>query len=128
MYQNHKAMKVRVIIYILLVLSFNKLSAQTEKELKKTSFIIHCDASVNKQKYEDAADNYGQLDQFRFYDKRRIVKFKNVNVSIELYSAKELLDKYKKLISPLTIKAGQKYKDVWFVLSENENNLIPKYE
>ncbi len=122
-------MKVRNIIYLLLFLSATTLFSQTTNERKKISFIIHCtNPATSIQKYEDAANNYGKLDQFRFYDKRRTINFKKSDVSIELYSAKELLDTYQKAISPFTIKDRQKYKEVWFVFTEDEKSLTAQYE
>ena len=122
-------MKVRGIMYLLMFLFTATLFAQIENAPTKISFIIHCtNPSTSIQKYEKAATNYGQLDQFRFYDKRRTINFKKSDVSIELYSAKELLDTYKKAISPFTIRDGQKYKDVWFVLSEDGKSLTAQYE
>ena len=93
---------------------------------KKQHFIIHAvDKSINISKYEQAAELYGQLDKYRFYDKRRTIAFTDSKATIELYSAKELLDIYGKEISPLTVK-GDNYPLVTFDVSMDGKSLKPQ--
>ena len=105
----------------------NSLVGQTQAKVKKTHYIIHPDnPNDNIAKYENAIRNYGKLDEYRFYDRRRTIRFTNTTVSIELYSAKELLNLYNKKISPLTIMDGQKYRDVEFALTLEGDNIKPQ--
>ena len=105
----------------------NSLVGQTQTKVKKIHFIIHTDnPNDNIAKYENAIYNYGKLDEYRFYDRRRTIRFTNTTVSIELYSAKELLNLYNKKISPLTIKDGEKYRDIEFALTADGNNIKPQ--
>ena len=105
----------------------NSLVGQTQTKVKKIHFIIHTDnPNDNIAKYENAINNYGKLDEFRFYSARRTIQFQNTTAWIELYSAKELLDLYGKKISPFTIKDGQKYQDIEFAFTMDGKNLKPQ--
>jgi hypothetical protein len=73
--------------------------------------------------YEQALNNYSELDQFRFLNQRRTIKFSGTNVSIELFSANELLADYGKEIAPLTIMPGTFYKPVDFMITNNDEFL-----
>jgi hypothetical protein len=73
--------------------------------------------------HEQALSNYSELDQFRFLNNRRTIKFSGSNVSIELYSANELLADYGKEIAPLTIMPGTFYKPVDFMITTNDDIL-----
>ncbi len=119
----------RIILVVVFFLFLGKLVSQTDREVKKIHFVLHSyNPSIHISNYENALTNYGQLDQFRFYNKRRIVRFRNANVSVELYSAKELLDLYAKQISEFTIKDGQNYSEVEFALTENQDNIKPYFK
>lgn len=86
------------------VFLFISLNAQNKS---KEHFIIHkIDNSVNVEKYQLAAAEWGKLDEFRFYDQRRTIYFTDMKASIELFSAKELYVMYGKEISPNTIKSN----------------------
>ena len=69
--------------------------------------------------YYKAIASYDSFDQFRFYDKRRLIFFIDKNVSIELFSAKELNEKYGKRISPYTIKDGESFPEIEFAINES---------
>jgi len=100
------------------------LFSQTEK---KEHFIIHANgADTNVIKYEEALVAYSQMDVFRFYDKRRVIQFVNSSITVELYSAKELLEKYGKEIPPHTIMPNQEYKEINFDLSMDGKAVKPQ--
>jgi hypothetical protein len=87
----------------------------------KKHFVIHrIDNTVDITPYQQAASNYGQLDQFRFLDKRRTIYFTDNRATIELYSAQELYEMFGKEISPLTITTG-KYPEVAFEVTPNKS-------
>jgi hypothetical protein len=73
--------------------------------------------------YQQALSNYSELDQFRFLNNRRTIKFSGSNVSIELYSANELLTDYGKQVAPLTIMPNTFYKPVEFMITTNDDVL-----
>ena len=73
--------------------------------------------------FEQALTNYSELDQFRFLNQRRTIKFSGTNVSIELFSANELLADYGKVIAPSTIIPGTFYKPVDFMITNNDKVL-----
>lgn len=111
------------LLFMAIMLCAFSFSAQTSK---KEHFIIHqLDNSVNISKYEQASESYGQLDQYRLYDKRRTIFFTDAKASIELYSAKELLELYGKEISPLTIKS-ENYRQITFDVSMDGKSLKPQ--
>jgi hypothetical protein len=80
----------------------------------KTHFIIHNPGNSSENaKIENAFSTF-DFDSFRFYDKRRTIKFTGSDISIELYSAKELLDTYGKPVSPFTIMNNKPSKEIEF--------------
>lgn len=98
--------------------------AQTEK---KEHFIIHTNgALIDVAKHTEAISAYSAIDQFRFYDKRRIIKFTESEATVELLSAKELLEKYGKQIPPQTIMPDQIYKEITFSISIDGKNIKPQ--
>ena len=73
--------------------------------------------------YYDLLSNF-DFDQYRFYDKRRTIKFVNNNVTVDLYSAKELLETYQKPVSPFTIMDNVPKKDIAFFLNGGKIQLV----
>lgn len=83
----------------------------------KQHYILHFNGSnIDTTYYIKAALLYDKYDLFRFYDKRRIIYFTDPAVSIELFSAKELEEKYGKRISQYTINIGEKYSQIEFTI------------
>src|ERR1700744_3870076 len=120
-------MKLKFNIIVILFLVVFDISAQTEPKIKKPNFVVKTDnPTISIDKYENALDNYGKLDEFRFYNKRRTIRFQNCSVSVELYSAKELFDQYGKVVSVFTIKDNQPYKEIEFALTADEKNIKPQ--
>lgn len=68
--------------------------------------------------YYKAASLFDRYDNYRFLNQRRIIYFDNRQVSIELFSANELKEKYGKRISPYTIKEGSTYPEIEFHLED----------
>jgi hypothetical protein len=64
------------------------------------------------------------LDGYRCYNKRRTIHFLNSNVSVDLYSAKELLDTYGKAISPLTIMNDTPTEEIAFLLLNGKIQIV----
>jgi len=64
------------------------------------------------------------FDQYRFYDKRRTITFVKSAVTVELYSAKELLETYQKPISPLTIMDNIPQTDIAFLMNAGKVQIV----
>jgi hypothetical protein len=64
------------------------------------------------------------FDQYRFYDKRRTITFVKSAVTVELYSAKELLETYQKPISPLTIMDNFPQTDIAFLMNAGKVQIV----
>ncbi len=101
----------KAILTIVLIISFSRSGhAQTAKP----HFVIHNPGNVaDNPKYENALKEF-DFDSYRFYTKRRHIKFTNTDVTIELYSAKELLEMYQKPISPFTLMDDTPKKEIEF--------------
>jgi hypothetical protein len=100
------------IVVALFILSSFTAFAQKAKE----HYILHNpDPKISAEVYKAAIENK-DLDQFRYLNQRRTIRFANSQASIEIFSAKELLDKYGKQISPLTIKDPAGAASIEFVL------------
>ena len=112
------------ITYFLLFIFFFTGFVQAQK---KDHFILVSNGTNPDLKiYEDAVRNYSDLDKYRFYDKRRRVIIQNSGLTLELFSALELKEKFNKPVSPLTIMPGSEYQGVEFYLSEGEKrSLVP---
>ncbi len=79
-------------------------------------FILHYhQQGLDSASYLKAANYFDRYDAYRFYDKRRTIYFTDKMVSIELFSAKELNEKYGKRISPYTIKDESNYPQIEFI-------------
>jgi hypothetical protein len=98
-------------LFFLLLLSFsNRAISQTSKQ----HFIIQNAGSPEETiKYTNALKDF-DFEQYRFYSKRRIIKFSNTNAVIELLSAKELLDLYQRPIHPFNIMNNTPSKEIEF--------------
>lgn len=115
-------------ICLTLIMSSFFVYGQTESTPKKEHFIIHQNgASIDVDKLIAYLNTgYFNLDEYRFYDKRRIIQFEGTTATIELYSAKELLSLYGKEVSPFTIMPNAKYKEVIFALYPDGKGIKPQ--
>ena len=117
---------LRISLVLFLFLTNKTYSQTVETEtLEKSSFIISSSneniTSAQLNIYKTAVNNYTNLDELRFLDQRRIIPFEKNEISIELFSANELLEKYGKEIPENTIVHGSKYLPVNFQLINWEN-------
>ena len=117
---------LRISLVLFLFLTNKTYSQTVETEtLEKSSFIISSSneniSSAQLNVYKTAVNNYTNLDELRFLDQRRIIPFEKNEISIELFSANELLEKYGKEIPENTIAHGSKYLPVHFQLINWEN-------
>jgi hypothetical protein len=117
----------KILVFFALIFCFsltsNLLSQDQVKVMKKHYNIFSSNENEDLTLFEQALTNYSELDQFRFLNQRRTIKFSGTNVSIELFSANELLTDYGKVIAPLTIMPGTFYKPVDFMITNNDEFL-----
>ena len=105
-----------IIISLLTFFLTQKAYGQTDKQ----HYVFHGVTNEKEtEEYSHSISTFGQLDQFRFLNERRIIKFSNSQVSIELFSAEELEKKYGKQISPLTIFEKDKAQKIAFEVTPN---------
>ena len=104
-------------------LTSNLLAQDQVEVMKKHYNIFSSNENEDLTLFEQALTNYSELDQFRFLNQRRTIKFSGTNVSIELFSANELLTDYGKVIAPLTIMPGTFYKPLDFMITNNDEIL-----
>lgn len=99
-------------------------SAQEQQVIVKKHYNLYSsDVNDDLTLFDQAIKNYSDLDQFRFLNDRRTIKFSGTNVSIELFSANELFAQSGKLIAPLTILPGSMYRPVEFMITSNDDIL-----
>jgi len=116
---------MRILLILGLAFCVNLSKAQNTG---KKHFIIHrIDQSADLSKYEQAASNWNQLDNYRFYDKRRTISFTDSKVTIELYSAKELLEMFGKQIAPGTIMDEKNIREIAFEITMDGKGLKPQF-
>lgn len=118
--------KMRLLLSSLALLLSSFLFAQDP--VSKEHFIIHKNtADIDVEKYAAAANSgFINLDAYRFYDQRRVINFTGTDATIELYSAKEMLEKYGKKVSRYTIMPGQNYPDITFSLTLDGKSFKPQ--
>jgi hypothetical protein len=104
---------------LLLVCFFPK----AQETQKKVHYIIHNPAVESALKYEKAL-YHTDLDGLRFLNGRRIIPVEGSFITIELFSANELLKSYGKQISPLTITNSVSPRNIKFKMAENKMSLI----
>jgi hypothetical protein len=117
----------KILVFFALIFCFsltsNLLAQDQVAAMKKHYNIFSSNENEDLTLFEQALTNYSELDQFRFFNQRRTIKFSGTNVSIELFSANELLTDYGKEVAPLTIMPGTFYKPVDFMITDNDEIL-----
>ncbi|CAN5416378.1 hypothetical protein BH10BAC1_BH10BAC1_03360 [soil metagenome] len=109
---------------IFMLFLFFALSNSSFAQGSKPHFLVNNTGDAKETaSYYDLLSNFN-LDEYRFYDKRRTIKFVNSNVTVELYSAKELLEIYQKPISPFTIMDNIAKKDISFYLNGGKIQIV----
>jgi hypothetical protein len=110
----------KILFYIVITLCLSTYSQAQTSDLsspKKHYSLVTSDKKISLAPFELAL-SASNLDQFRLYDQRRTIFFERNSVSVELFSAKELLENYGKQISPLTIQKDKDMIPVIFKLKE----------
>src|SRR6185312_10743866 len=107
-------MKAYLVICLLLVGYFST----AQQTVQKTHYRIINEGFDFTLTYEKALE-HTQLDNLRYLDSRRQIPVEGTKISIELFSAQELLEKYGKPISPLTATKSSVLAPVKFKLSAN---------
>ena len=99
-------------------------------------FVLQAQQPAKKEHYHLINDNFEftlayekamthtDLDSLRFLNERRLVPVNGTTIFIELYSAQELYDWYRKPISPLNIKDPLTARKVKLKLADNNYSLI----
>src|ERR1043165_2497228 len=90
----------------------------------KPHFVINNpDKPAEVQVYYDMLKDFN-FESYRFLDQRRVIKFVNSNVTLELYSAKELKTLYQKEISPLTIMDNKPKSNIAFLVQGGKVQVV----
>lgn len=101
-----------------------------------TGFLLKAQAPVKKENYRFINENFEStlhyekamthtdLDSLRFLNERRRIPLDGTTMYIELFSANELLERYKKPISPLTIKNPATARKVKLTFASNNYSLV----
>jgi hypothetical protein len=112
---------VRTIFFLFLVLI---IDVTAFAQGAKPHYVVNNagDAKENENYYY-LLSNFN-FDQYRFYDKRRTITFVKSAVTVELYSAKELLETYQKPISPLTIMDNFPQTDIAFLMNAGKVQIV----
>jgi hypothetical protein len=110
----------RLIFFAAFCLPLVSLS-QDDKKPKEHYRIINpnMEFSLNYEK----ALYHARLDSLRFKDQRRQLPIEGTTIIVEIFSAQELLDTYKKPISPLTKSYSKNAKKIGLRLNENSKNI-----
>jgi hypothetical protein len=112
--------KAACIFFLLFTLS-NSVNAQT---VSKPHYTVYNTANAEETaKYTELLANF-DFDQYRFYDKRRTIHFINSNITVDLYSAKELLDIYGKQVSPFTIMDNTPKQEIGFLMYAGKVQIV----
>jgi hypothetical protein len=112
---------VRNLALLVLIMAGFFVKGQTSVRKEHYQFV---NKNVESTLYYEKAMTHTDLDSLRFLNKRRLIPIEGTTVFIELYSAEELLEKYKQPISPLTIKDPSKARKVSLKLARNNYSMI----
>lgn len=121
-------LKMYTICLTLFMSSFFVYGQSEPLTKSKEHYIIHQNgATIDVVKLTTYLNTgFFNLDEYRFYDKRRIIQFEGTTATIELYSAKELFDIYGKEVSPFTIMPNSEFKEVYFALYLDGKGIKPQ--
>ncbi len=110
------------IYFALIFLLLGYCGLAQEKASKIHYRIINEDLEFSL-KYEKALE-HTSLDNLRYLDSRRQIQIEGTKISVELFSAKELLTSYGKPISPLTVKKSSVLEPIKFKLAPSKYSLL----
>ena len=97
---------------------------KSEAQVSKPHFVINNAVdTIEVQLYYNILKEF-DFDEYRYFDQRRTIKFTNSNITIDLYSAKELLDIYQKPVSPFTIMNNVAIKEISFFLNGGKVQIV----
>jgi hypothetical protein len=97
---------------------------QAAAQNAKPHYVVNNTANAQEAaQYTDLLKDF-DFDQYRFYDKRRTIHVLNSNITVDLYSAKELLDIYAKPVSPLTIMDNNPKDDIAFLMYSGKLRIV----
>ncbi|MFL5762293.1 MAG: hypothetical protein ACJ77K_00015 [Bacteroidia bacterium] len=111
---------IGVLLASVLLIAF---SGEIKAQGAKPHYAINNASADEANKYTELLKDFN-LDGYRCYDKRRTIHFLNSNASVDLYSAKELLDTYGKAISPLTIMDNTPKQDIAFLVVSGKIQIV----
>lgn len=84
--------------------------------IQKRHFDFHFyDKTIDTLEYYKAAYYFNRFNNYRFYNKRRVINFSNKKVSIELYSVKELEEMYNKRVQQYILEDKKNYSEIEFI-------------
>lgn len=114
---------LKTIFVLFLFFAFTKTSFSQEGKTKAHYVVNNAADAKETVSYTELLSQFN-FEQYRFYDKRRTIKFINNNITVDLFSAKELLEVYGKPISPLTIMDNIPKKDIAFLLNGGKVQIV----
>src|ERR1700757_156321 len=109
--------------YLLICLLLFGYCGIAQQTAQKNHYRIINENSEFSLNYEKALA-HTQLDNLRYLDSRRQIPVEGTKISIELFSAQELLENYGKPISPLTARKLSVVEPIKFKLSSNNYSLL----
>jgi hypothetical protein len=121
-------LKIYSICLTLFMSSFFVYGQSEPSTKSKEHYIIHQNgAAIDVVKLTTYLNTgFFNLDEYRFYDKRRIIQFEGTTATIELYSAKELFEIYGKHVAESTIMPGAKFNEITFAIHAETKGIKPQ--
>ena len=113
----------KTILILVLFFAFSKTGFSQDAKVKQHYVINNAADAKEATSYSELLSNF-DFDQYRFYDQRRTIKFIKSNITIELFSAKELLDTYGKTVSPFTIMDNIPSKEIAFIMNGGKAQIV----
>ena len=113
-------MKIILISFFVFILFIGNSQVYTYQNAKKFNYEIVSNEndSINKRIYQAAYD-FNKYDKYRLLNDRRRIEITGYNAYLILFSANELLERYGKQISPLTI-FGSDFQKVALFFTDNK--------
>jgi hypothetical protein len=112
-----------LLILFLMAFATSRVFAQTTKPHFE---IRNAGSSEEQAKYYSALKDF-DFEKYRFIEKRRVIGISNSDVTIELYSAKELLLLYNREVHPDNLKTGQPVNEIRFLYFPQEGKIKPDF-
>lgn len=117
---------LKLALIALFFVAFITGKSQTKATPHEMGFkVVMKDPAADPAKYIKAALGYWYFDEYRFIDKQRELKFEDGKAILVLYSANQMFEDSKKLVSPLTIKDGASYQEYILAITIDGNSVKP---